>query len=70
MRWHLAYPLSYRQLEEMRLEGRIAIDHSTVNRWVLKHAPQLTETFHRCKRLVSRSWRPDEMYTRVRGYWC
>jgi hypothetical protein len=47
VRWYLAYPLSYRQFEEMLQEGGIAVDHSTINRWVLKYAPQLTEAFHR-----------------------
>jgi len=70
VRWYLAYPLSYRQLEEIMQEPGIAGDHSTVNLWVLKYAPQLTEAFHRRKRPVSRSWRLDETYIRVRGHWC
>jgi putative transposase len=65
----VAYPLSYRQLEEMMQERGVAVDHSTVNRWVLKYAPQLAEACHRRKRPVSRSWRLDETYVRVRGHW-
>jgi transposase-like protein len=45
--WHVAYPLSYRQLEEMMQERGVAVDHSTINRWVLKYAPQLTHRFRR-----------------------
>jgi putative transposase len=39
VRWYLVYPLSYPQLEEMMQERGIAVDHSTVNRWILKYAP-------------------------------
>jgi putative transposase len=70
MRWHLVYLLSYRQLEEMMQERGIAVYHLTVNRRILKYAPQLTEALHRRKRPVSRSWRLAETYIRVRGHWC
>jgi putative transposase len=32
VRWYVAYPISYRQLEEMRQERGVAVDHSTLNR--------------------------------------
>jgi putative transposase len=32
MRWYEAYPLSYRQLEEMLQERGISVDHSSINR--------------------------------------
>ena len=54
VRGYVAYPLSYRPREEMMQERGVAVDHSTVNRWVLKYAPQLAEAFHRRKRPVSR----------------
>jgi len=41
VRWYCHYALSYRDLEEMMAERGIAVDHSTINRWVLKYAPQL-----------------------------
>jgi transposase-like protein len=43
VRWSVAYPLSYRQLEEMMRERGVAVDHATMNRWVLKYAPQREE---------------------------
>ncbi len=33
--------LSYRNLEEMMQERGIKVNHATINRWVLKYAPQL-----------------------------
>lgn len=36
VRGYVAYPISYRQLEEMMKEGGVAVDHSSPNRWVTK----------------------------------
>ena len=36
IRWYVAYPISYRQVEEMMRERGVAVDHSTLNRWVIK----------------------------------
>jgi putative transposase len=69
VRWYVAYPLSYRQLEEMMQERGVPVDHATINRWVLEYSPQLEEAFHRRKRPVHISWRMDETYIRVRGQW-
>jgi transposase-like protein len=69
MRWYVAYPLSYRQVEELMQERGVSVDHATINRWVLKYAPQLEEAFHCRKRPVWVSWRMDEMYIRVKGQW-
>ena len=41
IRWYVAYPISYRQLEEMMEEREVTVDHSTLNRWVVKSAPQI-----------------------------
>jgi putative transposase len=70
IRWYVAYPLSYRQVEELMQERGVSVDHATINRWVLKYSPQLEAAFHRRKRPVWRSWRLDETYIRVRGRWC
>src|SRR5262245_38065104 len=69
MRWYVAYPLSYRHVEELMEERGVSVDHATINRWVLKYSPQLEEAFHRRKRPVGRSWRMDETYIRVKGEW-
>ncbi len=41
VRWYVAYPMSYRQLEEMMEERGVEVDHSTLNRWVIKYAQLL-----------------------------
>jgi putative transposase len=47
----------------------ISVDHSTINRWVVKYSPQLAAVERRCKRPVYVSRRLDETYIRVRGHW-
>lgn len=69
MRWYVAYPLSYRQLEEMMGERGVSVDHSTLNRWVVKYAPEVEKQFRTRKRPVGTSWRMDETYVRVKGQW-
>ena len=69
VRWYVAYPISYRQLEEMMGERGVAVDHSTLNRWVIKYAPELEQQFRRRRRPVGRSWRLDETYVKIKGKW-
>jgi putative transposase len=69
VRWYVAYPLSYRHVEELMEERGVAVDHATIQRWVVKYSPQLEEAFHRRKRPVWISWRMDETYIRVKGVW-
>ena len=69
VRWYLAYPLSYRQVEELMEERGVELDHATIYRWVLKYTPLLEEVFHRHKRPVGRRWRMDETYIKVKGQW-
>jgi putative transposase len=69
VRWYVAYPLSYRQVEELMQERGVSVDHATINRWVLKYSPQLEAAFHRRKRPVWVSWRMDETDIKVRGQW-
>jgi putative transposase len=69
VRWYVAYPLSYRHVEELMEERGVPIDHATIQRWVVKYSPQLEEAFHRRKRPVLGSWRMDETYIKVKGQW-
>jgi transposase-like protein len=71
VRWYLAYPLSYRNLEEMVAERGVQVDHTNIYRWVQKFAPQLEAEFRRSgnKRPVGTSWRMDETYIKVNGQW-
>ena len=65
----LAYPISYCQLEEMMGERGVAVDHSTFNRWVIKHAPECEKQFRHRQSPMGQSWRVDETYIKIKGKW-
>ena len=69
VRWYVAYSLSYRDIEELLLERGLQIDHSTINRWVIEYSPQLAENFRKKKKSIGSSWRMDETYIKVKGFW-
>ena len=60
VRWYLRYSLSYRDLEEMMAERGLSLDHSTIARWVLRYAPELSKRIRRHLRRPGNSWRVDE----------
>jgi putative transposase len=45
VRWYVAYPLSFRHIEEMMAERGVVVDHATVHRWSLKIAPVWAKSF-------------------------
>ena len=63
----MAYPSSYRPLEEMRQERGGSVDHATLNRWVSKYAPEFEKQFRRRQQPVGKSWRLDETYGKIKG---
>ena len=69
VRWYAAYPLSFRNIEEMMAERGVFVDHSTLHRWSIKVLAVLAAVFRRRKRPVGRSWRMDETYVKVGGQW-
>ena len=69
VRWYCRYPLSYRNLEEMMAERGVEVDHSTINRWVVKFAPELDKRLRPQLSLTNDSWRVDETYIEVKGEW-
>lgn len=69
MRWYLAYPLSYRHVEELLLERGLKVDHATINRWVIRYSSDLDFRFQKFKQRVTGSWHVDETYLKVKGQW-
>jgi hypothetical protein len=39
--FYVRYAVSYRDLEEILAERGVAVDHATLNRWVVKYSPQI-----------------------------
>ena len=50
-------------------ERGIEVDHSTLNRWVLKYAPELDKRIRPHLKQTNDSWRVDETYIQVKGEW-
>jgi len=69
VRWYLAYPLSYRNVEELLEERGVHLDHATANRWVIKFSVILEKIFRKRKKPVGNSWRMDETYIKIKGKW-
>jgi transposase, IS6 family len=69
VRWYSKYTISYRQLEEMMGERGVAVDHTTIWRWIQHYAPQLEKEIRWYQGHTSGSWRVDETCIRVNGEW-
>jgi IS6 family transposase len=69
VRWYLMFPISYRDLELMLLDRGVAVDHSTIFRWIQAYAAELEKRIRPHLRLSNGSWRVDETYVRVKGRW-
>ena len=70
VRWYCRYAVSYCDLETMMTERGVAVDHSTIYRWVHHAAPKIEKRLRwQWRRPRSRSWRVEETYTKVHGKW-
>ena len=67
--FYVRYGVSYRDLEKIFVERNVKVDHSTLNRWVIKYSSSLALTAKKSKRTVAISWRMDETYLKVKGQW-
>ena len=50
-------------------ERGVEVEHSTINRWVRKYAPELKKWIRPHLRGTNDSWRVDETYIKVKGRW-
>jgi transposase-like protein len=67
VRWYLVFPISYRDLELMRLDRGVAVDHTTIFRWIQAYDVKLEERIRLHLRMSNDSWRVDETYVKVKG---
>lgn len=65
----MAYSLSYRDPEELMEERGYAVDHSTVQRWVVHYALRIEKAFRKNKKQTGLRWRMDETYIEIKGQW-
>jgi transposase-like protein len=69
VRWYLMFPISYRDLELMLLDRGVAVDHSTIFRWIQAYAAELEKRIRPHLRISNGSWRVDKTYVKVKGRW-
>jgi transposase-like protein len=69
VRWYCKYGISSRDLAEMMSERGVAVDPSTIFRWVQRYAPEIEKRVRHYQGARSGSWRIDVTYVRVGGKW-
>ena len=69
VRWYLMFPISYRDLELMLQDRGVAVDHTTLFRWIQAYAPELEKRIRPHLRACNGSWRVDETSVKVNGRW-
>jgi transposase, IS6 family len=69
VRWYLRYGLSYRDVEELRAERGIEVDHVTIYRWVRTFTPQFIDAARPARHAGGDRWFLDETYVKVAGRW-
>ena len=67
VRWHTAYVLSYRHIEELMDAPEEEGDHATFQRWVAEHSPDLMERARKVMKTSADLWRMAEKYIKVKG---
>ena len=61
------FSLSYRDIEELCQMRGLPLDHSTVQRWIIRFIPLIDKVYKKSKKPVNGSWRMDETYIKVKG---
>jgi transposase-like protein len=69
VRWYCKFGISYRDLKEMMSERGVAVDHTTLFRWVQHFTPLMEKRIRWYQRYTDTSWRVDETYVKVAGQW-
>ena len=60
VRWYLMFPISYRDLALMLRDRGVAVDHTTIFRWIQAYAAELEKRIRLHLRPTNGSWRVDE----------
>ncbi len=69
VRWYCRHRLSYRDVEEVRRERGLDVDHSTVFRWVQRYALEINKRLRPHLKMSGTSYRLDETYVKVGKEW-
>jgi IS6 family transposase len=69
VRWYLMVHISYRDLESLLLGRSVAVDHTTIFRWLQAVAVNLEKRIHLHLRMSNGSWRVHATHVKVKGRW-
>ena len=69
VRWYCRFSLSLRDLEELMAERGLAVDHTTIWRWVQRYAPEVLRRLRGNVKQKSSTWHIDETFIRISGRW-
>ena len=67
--FYVRYAVSFRDLEEIMAERGVQVDHTTLNRWVVRYSPTIAKSAQQKKQATAGSCRMDETYIKVKGKW-
>lgn len=70
VRWYCRFGLSYRDVRDLLAERGVAVDASSVHRWVRKFGPEIAKRMTKHRTWPGTCWHMDETYLRVGGRWC
>jgi transposase, IS6 family len=69
VRWYCRFSLSLRDLEELMAERGLAVDHTTIWRWVQRYGPEIHRRLRGNVKQKSSTWHMDETFVRIAGRW-
>ena len=69
VRWYCRFSLSLRDLEELMAERGLAVDHTTIWRWVQRYGPEVHRRLRGKVKQKSSTWHMDETFVRIAGRW-
>ena len=69
VRWYCRFSLGLRDLEELMSERGVAVDHTTIWRWVQRYGPEVQRRLRGQLKLKSSPWHMDETFVRIAGRW-
>jgi transposase-like protein len=64
VRWYLRLCLILRDLEEIMAERGLAVDHTSIWRWVQAYGPELNRRLRGGVKRKSSTWHMDETFVR------
>ncbi len=65
--WYLMFPINYHDLKLMLLDRLVAVDHTTIFRWIQAYAVELEKRIRPHLRISNGSWWVDETSIKVKG---